>query len=107
MRYADKDISVGVFLALKKPMFNVTSLNETKNAVNVSLVDMGDASSIDNATWSSGVNSTQTVTDPPTELNGYVTVISTSSPPHLKATADVNFKGYPTTSIVIIDTDVN
>ncbi len=103
LRYIDRGISMGIILTLKNPSYTVTRSRETTNAVNVSLTDMGDASSIENAKWISGVDNSQNVVDPPTQLGNVIIVTTMDRPAHLVASADVDFNGYKT-SIVLVDT---
>jgi len=104
LRYVDRDFSIEVFLMLKNPTFVVTRLHGPTDTVKVLLADMGDATSIENAKWTSGVNSSQTVDTPPTQVDAVAQVIPTGRPAHLVATADVEFNGYINSSMVIIDT---
>ena len=104
LRYVDRDFSIEVFLMLKNPTFVVTRLHGPTDTVKVLLADMGDATSIENAKWTSGVNSSQTMDAPPTHVDKVSQVVPTGRPAHLVATADVEFSGYRNLSMVIIDT---
>jgi len=104
LRYVDRDFSIEVFLMLENPTFTLTRFNGTAETVKILLADMGDATSIKNATWISGINNSQNVDNPPIQPGTVAWVIPAGRPAHLIATADVEFNGYVNPSMKIIDT---